>query len=397
MSNETKDCNLVKYVEGFSPIEGYMIVVFSTSNMGKKVVNIISPEDKPMKLGLFKNKSAYHAYAVNLEPNLKHKFATQVSMADGIHQFGLRGTFYFNADDYGLLASRVDRDPIRIIKEEILQKAKFFMRSFKWENVIHNFESLVSNNFLQEHLPQLRSFSKDYGVNLVNIELDHVIPKEYIKVNIEVEKAGMQKELNKIAHGLRTNKRGYERDEELSEQVHQENLKNNERGSYIKDEQVKLVARAYQQISEKIETIEDLKHLGAQTNINTFDQAQHQRTITNESNKLLSQQDNKRLLTAQTPGDDTDSLMINDLYASINQLSLDEKDKKELLSKIMHISAELIREGFGDPELIRENFQDFIDLLQVLEQKIKADGNNFLTSIMDLKRNLQEKGILRNE
>jgi len=39
MSNETKACSLVKYAEGFSPIEGYMVVVFSTSNMGKKVVN----------------------------------------------------------------------------------------------------------------------------------------------------------------------------------------------------------------------------------------------------------------------------------------------------------------------------------------------------------------------
>jgi len=397
MSNETKECNLVKFVEGFSPIEGYMVVVFSTSNMGKKVVNMISPEDKPMKLGLFKNKSSYHAYAVSLEPNLKHTFATQVSMADGIHQFGLRGTFYFNADDYGLLASRVDRDPVRIIKEEILQKAKFFMRSFKWENVIHNFESLVSNNFLKEHLPQLRSFSKDYGINLVNIELDHAIPKEYVKVDIEAEKADMQKKINQIEHGLRTNKRDYERDEELSEQLHQEHLKDNERGSYIRDEQVKLVAKAYHQISEKIETIEDLKHLSTQTNINTFDQNQPQKTITNETNKLLTQKDDKELLPAQAQGNDIDSLMINDLYASINQLSLDEKDKKELLSKVMHINAELIREGFGDTELIRKNFQDFIELLKVLDQRIKEDSHNFHTSIMDLKRNLQQKGILRNE
>ncbi|MDP9120261.1 MAG: hypothetical protein M3O15_02665, partial [Acidobacteriota bacterium] len=202
--NLTRDQKLVVSSAGLSPVPNHYLVVYKRSGEGWTFRECLQPGRKPRRLP-FESPAAFTTHAVVADRELRHRFERDYRSHDQVHEFTLDLTVEFRVSSPKALVGWLERDPLRLLEEEIgavlVQAAKGLDWSFierehiDLEHVLFGVVSPGAGQDPVSHLAKLRRFAAGLGFEVRRIAVARRLPPGEVAVPAEINRAAQEQQI----------------------------------------------------------------------------------------------------------------------------------------------------------------------------------------------------------
>jgi TIR domain len=198
--NVSETQNLIKSHSSLNGIPGYVVVVFKKLDQGgAKFVKVVSSNERFKKFFPFWNSlDKYFAIAVN-QSVLHYTFETRVILDGAIHQFTVLFDLTYRAKNPRLLAELHGQDPLRRLRDRIIEVISRSCETRKWEMVEDCFQEL-ERMVVEAEWSELSQYAATLGTEIISLKLNRQLPTAEMKVAEKVFKSDIEKEKFEIEY-----------------------------------------------------------------------------------------------------------------------------------------------------------------------------------------------------
>jgi hypothetical protein len=180
MNNETLDTRLIREHTP-EPLEGHSVVVFQRVGTAGERFHTVLPPGTSMDRGgllkqMFSRRVDYFAYAVKAAPELRLDFSEHVVTADHAHEFDLLVDLYYCVEDPRLVATERNNDPLGSVRARVGAVLAAEIAQLPWNTLWHAFRA-AADGVVHDNLRMLRSFAARYGIGIRAVELAMQLPE----------------------------------------------------------------------------------------------------------------------------------------------------------------------------------------------------------------------------
>jgi hypothetical protein len=201
--------NFIKKHDGLDATPGYAVVVFEKLERGgAKFAKIVNSDERFKRFyGFWNSPEKYFGVAVN-QSVLRYTFAAPVTLDDDIRQFTLIYHLTFRAVDPRKLAELQAQDPLRLLRNMIVETISRACKIRKFDMVKERFREL-ERLVLDSERARIIQYAETLGTQIISLELDRRlqdgdkrVDKKRIDVDTEKETLKLVNELDIVKDGL---------------------------------------------------------------------------------------------------------------------------------------------------------------------------------------------------
>ncbi len=255
--------------EGYVPLPGHDLVIYSVSNSRRKLEQHIKDGEEFKPTLMSRLGTAYVSHTVNMNPQLRHQFSERKSHMMPGHSFDLTFVLHYCVEDPTIIVQRLHDDPLNAVRQEILRVVASKVACIPWVQIeaakrTDNFAER-SAAIYHECSPKLENFAANYGIKLLQPEIGLGLVEDAVPLETEADLA--RKDL--IARSQRRFETGeYERLKAQEEDAHELNtvkqhnaneLSALQAQARIRDAAATALGKAFDNVATHTETAEDIE------------------------------------------------------------------------------------------------------------------------------------------
>lgn len=162
--------------KGTSPTPGHMLVVFELVNNGLQFIEVVADGTPftPRKKTLFGAAPEYASYAVKCDPSINDDFVERFTHNTISHVFDLEFSIRFRVNDPRTIVQFLKSDPLKRVRDEIKRVVGGAACTTPWDNLSvararDNCRELLAN-VVKAARTNLDAFSKSVGIEILEVE-----------------------------------------------------------------------------------------------------------------------------------------------------------------------------------------------------------------------------------
>jgi hypothetical protein len=246
--NLTEEKGLVRRLSSVAPCPDHYLVVFKRIGDGQQLRSCVPPGEVFRK-PLFESLESFTAFAVPGDRNLRHRFERSYKSHDLLHQFTLTFTLYYRVSDPGVLAQKLNIDPLKRLEDEVDLLLVQRNKSLNWhliereqidlENQI--FHATSADREEGSNHEKLARFASTQGLEVKRVVVTRDLPEQEIKKGKLVLDHEVLELDQTLALQRQDLKSGHDRRNEVAAGI------------------TKNVVRAFDQATDQIRSLDDIK------------------------------------------------------------------------------------------------------------------------------------------
>jgi hypothetical protein len=369
--NLTTSTKLVIRTEELVPKKGYTVHIMNETKAGPVFIEILEPDpnnpksNKAYKPPIFAGPSNYFAFAVSCEEAIEYDFNVPVFLADNIHDVVVNVTIYYHVIDFLHVINGVAKDPLQRLIDEVKRRVNEYMHEIQWDKFVNDKSSVKTGLVSREFIGSINKHSSKFGLEIKDLGIVFSIPDRWLKVEIVRVESETTRQIEDIKRSDEKRTRIHERQKKEEEFDHASYMGEKERELQLieKEHESKLKAierkdRFYDGIAEQ--SIQAIGNVANETRTTQVLRDGMRVLMGMQSDFIMDKKNQESAsyrsqLTAdkmlQLPDLGFDSILGDDLLTlvqtvipAIMKYDCSDKEKKDLISILLHLHAELIKE-----------------------------------------------------
>lgn len=400
MNNLTKEQRIVKTSPDLSPVPAHELVVFKQHDSGRTYFTTVRPGNPFKPTFLDRTRFTFAAYAVNMDPNLRHKFSRKFKHKDQLHYFSLNFLLKIAVADSRKLVEKLEGDPLRRLEEEVAEVAGAAVALLPWDDIRHGnsaiSEALGSGaDVAASPMGRLRGFAEGLGFELKALNLGRSLTED----ELEVEKTRRDLEQSSKIKDLRKTHKFKDMVREEEEQCFGQKLEiaradrlreiqkykddaefeaaRVHRTIMMQDRLAESAARAIDQAANSVNSYEELQKAAR-----SLDEL---RALASTASGRGSWSDSSRALTEGSklylPQESADGIsqLISKVFSHLDKVKSDNQEKLPLISSVLHLVGEQVLDDQADPEIVDRYAGKVQEAALSMKKRMDVDAFNFFT------------------
>lgn len=375
MPNQTLQQGIVKPASRPEARPGHSLVVYEESSRGRRFVKVVPPGQffQPPILSFGRRFIGFWTMA---DPHLQIPVHRECKTRDQLYAYFLKANLSYRVKHPEQLIEGLDADPIHCLGERAAQLLCERLEHLDWPSIKHGgsvFRTAVlsgQNGFggsSQPFLKQLGDFAADYGLEVIQVELDRALPEEELGVDLKFKAVAADRSILQATSMLDTERQRHKQEEKLRDTV-VDSFKDMLLRSGDQVEGYSNVKKALQNVSQLVGPLGQI--VGAPVGV--------------QVPGIEVQQGDAVLLAAPSRGDDPLSRFLLEVCSQVG--ALDRRVRFQFASNWLHLIAEAVlleSANSGNVEAYRQRIEAAMDddgeLLDQLDHQ-------FMRQFHDLKR-----------
>ena len=424
MPNKTVAERLAREAPGLSVVAGHFLVVYETVGEGRVFRALLQPGE-PFQRRRWRK---YFAYAVSADPTLQMEFRDRIIHQDQIHSFDLTFTVDYFVRDAHKLTDKLDTDPLQRLEDRIKRVIGRAIAQEEWDKIRSQTEfkdverAVLRSGDPNEvdsttNLDRIREFADDLGIGVKTIELTRRLLEEDLKPDIATKEAELEAAISQVEHERTKQRRQQESELQEDEIRRQQSLRRTELNgkATLLEEDLALSRReqmheaqlefqqgmlkafntAVRNLSDGIENADDFSR-SADAALQILEKIRNSAVMQPDGHpetKALQEEQKFAAIGLTPPAHEAEfHRLFVDGLAQIKRWTCPAQEKRQLLSAILHLLAELVLAEHARSEVYESHAAEVTEIVSDLIPP--EDVKQFARCLLDYDKIMQHLGSL---